>query len=94
MRLMIFASRHLSACCSPSFRLQSLLKLINLAQPLGGAGAADGDREHRNVFSARGVVGKSGENITGRGDPAGRGGKKQGAEGALPPPGCRCPALL
>ena len=34
MLLMIFASRHLSMCCSPSFRLQSLLKLINLAQPL------------------------------------------------------------
>lgn len=34
MLLMIFASRHLSVCCSPSFRLQSLLKLINLAQAL------------------------------------------------------------
>lgn len=31
MLLMIFASRHLSACCSPSFRLRSLLRLINLA---------------------------------------------------------------
>lgn len=33
MLLMIFASHHLSACCSPSSGLQSLLQLINLAQP-------------------------------------------------------------
>lgn len=39
---MIFASHHLSRRCSPSFRLQSLLKLINLAQPLGVPGLQTG----------------------------------------------------
>lgn len=34
MLLMIFASHHLSVRCSPSFGLQSLLGLINHAQPL------------------------------------------------------------
>lgn len=42
MLLMIFASHHLSRRCSPSFRLQSLLKLINLAQPLGVPGLQTG----------------------------------------------------
>lgn len=65
MLLMIFASRHLSACCSPSFRLQSLLKLINLAQALGVSGLQTG-WEHRSVRSLQ-VHRKGADNSTGAG---------------------------
>lgn len=61
---MIFASHHLSMCCSPSFRLQCVLKLINLAQPLGVPVLQTWTWKDCNAFAACGLVGKGGNDDT------------------------------
>lgn len=88
MLLMIFASRHLSMCCSPSFRLQSLLQLINLAQPAGAAGCGRGAPPR--VWSPRvNGEGWQDQNGGGRGDP----GREQHPKTSCRAPPSPAPAL-